>query len=129
MTTPEYLEQVVISNRARGRMGIAGRGRRRPSAASVVWAALDVASALLAGLLAFDIRLHGSANGPTTLFGQLTHAAPLNSFVMLLLFGVYLVLISRLFGLYRSSDSFSGLHEQRMTMQTTLTCCCAARCF
>ncbi len=121
MTTPEYLEQVVISNRSRGRMGMAGRGRHRPSAASVVWAVLDVVSALLAGLLAFDIRLHGSANGPTTLFGQLTHAAPLNSFVMLLLFGVYLVLISRLFGLYRSSDSFSGLHEQRMTMQTTLT--------
>ena len=110
MTTPEYLEQVVISNRARGRMSMSGRGRRRPSAASIVWAVLDVVSALLAGLLAFNIRLHGNAGGTTTPFGQLIHAAPLNSFVMLLLFGVYLVLISRLFGLYRSNDVFSGLH-------------------
>ncbi len=122
MTTPEYLEQLVISNRARSRTQNTGRtGRNRLSLSSVVWAALDMLSALLAGLLAFHLRLYRHPIEQVTIFGQISHASPLNAFLMLVIFGVYLVLFSRFFGLYRPSESYSGLHEQRMTAQTTLT--------
>jgi exopolysaccharide biosynthesis polyprenyl glycosylphosphotransferase len=39
----------------------------------------------------------------------------------LLLFGVYLIIFTRFYGLYRSPDSRSGLSEQRLTIQATLT--------
>ena len=122
MTTPELLEQVASSNRARRRSGVTeDRGRQRPSISSVVWAGMDVASALLAGLFAFHVRLDQDVSGPQSVLGQLTHAAPLNSVMMPLVFGLYLVLISRLLGLYRSGETYSGLHEQRMTVQAVLT--------
>ena len=122
MTTPEYLEQAVVSNGARRRGGSArAAGRQRPSISSVAWAGLDITSALIAGLIAFHIRLDPQVSANQSVLFELTHAAPLNSVVMLLVFGVYLVLISRLFGLYRPSDAYSGLHEQRMTMQAVLT--------
>lgn len=122
MTTPEYLEQLVISNRARSRAGNSGRtGRDRLNVANIVWAALDMLSALLAGLLAFHLRLYRHPIEQVTIFGKISHASPLNAFLMLLIFGTYLVMFSRFFGLYRPSETYSGLHEQRMTAQTTLT--------
>ncbi len=42
-------------------------------------------------------------------------------FLYLLLFCFYLVVFARIYGLYRSTDSRSGMHEQRMTVQATLT--------
>jgi exopolysaccharide biosynthesis polyprenyl glycosylphosphotransferase len=120
MTTPEYLEQLVISNRARSGSRTTGRSNRnRPSMAVVIWAVLDMLSALLAGLLATHLRLYRHPTTQVTIFGQISHAAPLNAFLMLLIFGVYLVMFSRIFGLYRPNESFSGLHEQRMTVQAT----------
>ncbi len=122
MTTPEYLEQVVVSNRARHREGVSGNGgRQRPSISSVVWAGLDITSALLAGLIAFHVRLDPQVTARQGVLGELTQAAPLISVVMLLVFGVYLVLISRLLGLYRAGETVSGLHEQRMTIQAVFT--------
>lgn len=122
MTTPEYLEQLVVSNRARSRAGSLGRGgKNQPSVAAVVWAVLDMLSGLLAGLLATHLRLYRHPIQQVTIFGQINHGAPLNPFLTLLIFGVYLVMFSRFFGLYRPSESYSGLHEQRMTMQATLT--------
>ena len=121
MTTPEYLEQIVVSNRSRSRLDGAGRAARtRPSLAAVSWAAMDVFSALLAGLLALHLRLDGGTSEQLPLLSQIAHAAPLNSLLMLLAFGIYLAIFSRLFGLYRAGDSYSGLHEQRMTMQAVL---------
>jgi len=38
-----------------------------------------------------------------------------------LLFGIYLVIFSRVYGLYDTAQHQSGLHEQRMTVQATLT--------
>ena len=122
MTTPEYLQQAVVSNRARRQTGTAGReGRRRPSISSVVWAGLDVTSALLAGLVAFHIRLDQQVTGPQSVLGELTHAAPWQSVMMLLVFGLYLVLTSRVLGLYNQAETVSGLHEQRVTAQAVLT--------
>ena len=122
MTTSEYREQIVGSSPSRTRTGVTeNRGRQRPSISSVVWAGLDVTSALLAGLVAFHIRLDSGGTGPQSVLGELTHAAPLNSGIMLLVFGAYLVLISRLLGLYRSGETYSGLREQRMTVQAVLT--------
>ncbi|MGI4827366.1 MAG: sugar transferase [Janthinobacterium lividum] len=122
MTTPEYLEDAAVTSRARRRTGTSDApDRQRPSISSVVWAGLDITSALLAGLLAFQIRLDNEGSAPSTLAAEFAHAAPLNTVLMLLIFGVYLVLISRLFGLYHPSDTHSGLHEQRMTAQAVLT--------
>ena len=61
MIIPEYLEQVVISNRRRRRNAQAGS--RRGAAfgetpiTTVVWAVLDFASVIVAGLIAFRIWL------------------------------------------------------------------------
>ena len=122
MTTPEYLQQAVISNQSRRPAGAAGTERKpRPSTSSVVWAGTDVVSALLAGLLALHLRDHGQVIGPESFSSGVTHSVPWQSLVMLLVFGVYLVLISRLMGLYQQSETVSGLHEQRMTVQSVLT--------
>ncbi len=122
-TTHDSLHRVISSSagqrvRAEGNQP---RHDQRPSISAVVWAGLDIGSALLAGLLAFHVRLDPRVVGPESVLLELRHVAPHNSALMLLLFGVYVVAISRLFGLYRPSDNFSGLHEQRMTVQTVLT--------
>ncbi len=52
---------------------------------------------------------------------HLEATAPLVSIAYLLVFGVYLVVFARLYGLYRSPDVRSGLNEQRLTVQATLT--------
>ena len=122
MTTREYLEDAGVSTRARQRTGATDASRRqRPSISSVVWAGLDVSSALLAGLLAFQLRLENKVTGFHSLAAELAHAAPLRTVLVLLLFGIYLVLISRVFGLYHPGETHSGLHEQRMTVQAVLT--------
>src|ERR1700710_139979 len=124
MPTPDFLEQVVISGRGRPRDDTAASGGRtagRPSISAVVWALLDVVTAVLAGLIALRIRLDGAGESNESIVFNLAHAGHLPSLLMLVMFGVYLVLVSRLFGLYRPGDNFSGLHEQRMTMQAVLT--------
>jgi len=88
----------------------------------MVWAMLDFMSALLAGFIAFRIRLDPVVKPTThTVLRHLEATAPLVSIAYLLVFSVYLVLFARLFGLYRSQDVRSGLNEQRMTLQATLT--------
>ena len=122
MTTPEYLEDAAVSNRARRQAAAGdGAGRQKPSISSIVWAGLDIASALLAGLLAFQIRLENEFSVPPGVVASIRHVAPRNIAITLLVFGVYLVLVSRLFGLYHPGETHSGLHEQRMTMQAVLT--------
>ncbi len=125
MPTPDFLEQVVISGgtRQQSRAG-SGVGVRvsatRPSISAVVWALLDVITAVLAGLIALRLRLDSTDRQPG-LLPNLMQAKHMPSLLMLLIFGVYVVLTSRIFGLYRPSENFSGLHEQRMTVQAVLT--------
>ena len=51
---------------------------------------------------------------------HLEETAPLPSIAYLVVFSLYFV-FARIYGVYRSPDTRSGLNEQRMTVQATLT--------
>jgi exopolysaccharide biosynthesis polyprenyl glycosylphosphotransferase len=124
MATLDYLKQATISSQRRHHARMAEHGRlfSHPSFISAIWAALDFSSSLVAGFIAFRIRLNPIA-GPTndTVLRHLEATAPLVSIAYLMVFSVYLVLFARLYGLYRSPDVRSGLNEQRLIIQATLT--------
>jgi len=125
MATLDYLKQATISSQRRHHARMQERGRlfSRPSFTITMWALLDFMSALLAGFIAFRIRLDPKVVQPTAdvVLRHLEATAPLVSIAYLVVFSVYLVVFARLFGLYRSPDVRSGLNEQRLTVQTTLT--------
>ncbi len=124
MASLDYLKQAEISSQRRHHAKMAGHERlfSRPSVTMTVWAGLDFFSALVAGFIALRIRLEPAAQPAThTVLGHLEKAAPLTSIIYLLVFSVYLVLFTRLYGLYRSPEGRSGLNEQRLTVQATLT--------
>ncbi|MES2390732.1 MAG: sugar transferase [Acidobacteriota bacterium] len=124
MTTPDYLEQVVVSNLGRRRSGASSRGGLFGlfSVSSVIWAVLDFLSAIVAGLIAFRIRLTPmNPVAGSVIIRHLERTAPLISIAYLLVFGVYLLVFARVYGLYRSLDTRSGLNEARMTIQAVLT--------
>ena len=124
MGTLDYLKQATITSQRRQMARAHERGRlfARPSVAITVWAMSDFLSALLAGFIAFRIRLNPVA-APTAdpVLRHLEAAAPLVSVAYLLVFSLYLVVFARLYGLYRPPDVRSGLNEQRLTVQATLT--------
>jgi exopolysaccharide biosynthesis polyprenyl glycosylphosphotransferase len=124
MTTPDYLKQVVISTHNRHRTGTADRPGvfARPSFSIMASASLDFLSAILAGFIAFRLHLDPVAQ-PTshTILRHLERTAPLLSIAYLFIFSLYLVMSSQIYGLYRSPDIRSGLNEQRLTVQATLT--------
>lgn len=125
MATPDYLEQVVISSRTRRRPRPVARAAGSAPRRSIVgffWIFLDCLSVIVAGMIAFRIRLATPVSAPDgTLFEHIAGPATLTLFLYLMLFCFYLVVFARIYGLYRSTDSRSGLHEQRMTVQATLT--------
>jgi exopolysaccharide biosynthesis polyprenyl glycosylphosphotransferase len=124
MTTPDYLKQAAVASHHRHRVGPAERASlfTRPSFTILFWAGLDFLSAILAGLIAFRIRLDPIVVPTThTVLRRLEATAPLVSIAYLLIFSLYLVMFARFFGLYRSPDARSGLNEQRLTVQATLT--------
>jgi exopolysaccharide biosynthesis polyprenyl glycosylphosphotransferase len=123
MTTPDYLEQIVISNRTRRRVDQASRigWMSRPSLAIVIWALLDLMSAFVAGLVAMRIRDAQPQMMGGNLLHHLQYLAPMVLLTYLALFGVYLVLFARIYGLYRAPEVRSGLSEQRLTVQATFT--------
>jgi exopolysaccharide biosynthesis polyprenyl glycosylphosphotransferase len=94
----------------------------QPGLTSIVWASFDFLSALLGGLIAFRLRLIPEGRVPAErVLAQLVPVQPAIALMFLLLFGVYLVIFARIYGLYGMSQNHSGLHEQRMTLQATLT--------
>jgi len=127
MIIPEYLEQVVISNRRRRRHAKAGTRRGaafgETPVTTVIWAVMDFLSVIVAGLIAFRIWLtppvEPTASG--VILRHLEETAPLPSIVCLVVFAAYLVFFAQMYGVYRSPDTRSGLNEQRMTLQATLT--------
>ena len=123
MATLDYLKQAETSSQQRHHAKRAGPERlfSRPSFTISLWAGLDFLSAVIAGFIAIRIRLEPVAPVSHTVLGHLEAAAPLTSMTYLLVFGVYLVVFARIYGLYRSKDVRSGLNEQRLTVQTTLT--------
>jgi exopolysaccharide biosynthesis polyprenyl glycosylphosphotransferase len=88
---------------------------------SIVWALLDLATALVAGLIALRIRGKGVPVPRGEILLQITHSGAVVSLVYLAAFGVFMVLFSRIYGLYAPAQNRSGLHEQRMTVQASLT--------
>ncbi len=86
MPTPDYLEQVVISGRARREVGtrsaVGVRGvESKPSISAMVWALLDVVTAVLAGLIALRLRLSADPHAEVQpgLLWNLVHAAHMPS--------------------------------------------------
>jgi len=123
MATPDYLQQVVISGRRRA----AGSGKRssaifgvfqRPSVTSLVWASLDLLTALVASIVALRIRVMM----PSYIDNEkgLYHLFSNSPKIIILYMGWYalcLIFFSRSYGLYGPIQSRGGLHEQRMTLQ------------
>jgi exopolysaccharide biosynthesis polyprenyl glycosylphosphotransferase len=126
MATPDYLQQVIVSERKR-----AGEGRRvastqglfrRPSVTSSVWASLDMLTVAVASLLALRFRVWIPADVSTLhVLPRLIHSSPSLLPFYIGWFGVCLVFFTRSYGLYGPIQNRSGLHEQRMTIQATLT--------
>ncbi len=125
MSTPEYLEQVIVSGRRRAagarkqttRFGIF----ERPSVTSLIWATLDFATAFSAGILALRFREVLPADAAAvSLVPDLFHSGPPEMVFYIGWFAACLVFFMRSYGLYGPIQNRSGLHEQRMTMQAIL---------
>jgi exopolysaccharide biosynthesis polyprenyl glycosylphosphotransferase len=127
MATPDYLQQVIVSGRK-----YAGRGRRgsrtdtglfrRPSVTSTVWASIDMLTVVVATLLALRFRVDTPSDVSTlNVLPHLIRSSPNLLPFYVAWFGVCLIFFTRSYGLYGAIQHFSGLHEQRMTMQATLT--------
>ena len=125
MATPDYLQQVVVTGRRRqsGRTRTVRAGLfRRPSVTSLVWATLDMITVFISAIMAVRVRIgnpadhHGLSMIPTIL-----RTSPQSWALYLLWYGAALVVITRSYGLYGPIQNRSGLHEQRMTIQATLT--------
>lgn len=124
MMTPDYLQQVVVSRQRRSRSFASSQAQRQsePLANSIMWAVLDFLTALVGGVIAYRIR--SAANGAVAPAGWFQHfmpLPPLTGLLFLLVFGAYLVLFSKVYGLYSYALEYSGLHEQRMTVQAAFT--------
>lgn len=128
MSTPEYLQQAVISSRRR--KVSAGRERgglfQRPSVTSLVWASLDVLTVAVAGLAALRFRVvvpdqvASIPVEPITAFPHVLHPSLSTTAFYLGWFCLCIVFFARSYGLYGPIQSRSGLHELRMTVQATL---------
>ena len=124
MATPDYLQQVVISGRRRGRgTGSARLGLfERPSVTSLVWAALDLLTVIVAWLIAMRFRsLFPLRFDQHTDFSLLMQQSTPMVGLYVGWFALCLILLARSYGLHGAIQSQSGLHEQRMTVQATLT--------
>jgi exopolysaccharide biosynthesis polyprenyl glycosylphosphotransferase len=126
MATPDYLQQVVVSGRRQAAAGGKESVRfgifRRPSVTSLIWATLDLATTVIAGIFALRFRAAAFTGAPqATVLKYVIHSAPPILALYLLWYALLLIFFARSYGLYGSIMSFSGLHEQRMTVQATFT--------
>ena len=127
MATPDYLQQVIISGRTRSAKSRRSYSTylgifRRPSVTSLVWASLDLVTVLLAGV--FAMRVHVALSfeiDPHSVLPQLFHAPSNLLWFYFVWFAVSLIFITRSYGLYGPIQNRSGLHEQRMSIQASLT--------
>lgn len=127
MATPDYLQQVIISARARAtrdrrtystRFGLF----RRPSVTSMVWASLDLLTVLVATLLALRVRVELPADvASLSVVPRLIASEPRALFLYIGWFTACLIFLTRSYGLYGPIQNRSGLHELRMTVQASLT--------
>jgi exopolysaccharide biosynthesis polyprenyl glycosylphosphotransferase len=126
MATPDYLEQVVVSGRSRTAAGGRASPRfgifRRPSVTSLIWATLDLTTTLIAGVCALRFRAEVRPDAPQAdALIYVLHTAPHILALYVGWFALLLIFFARSYGLYGPIMGFSGLHEQRMTVQAALT--------
>ena len=127
MATPDYLQQVIISGRkraAKDRQTASTQGGifRRPSVTSLVWASLDLMTVAVAGVIA--LRLHVALPAEVSTLNVLPYlirSSPSMLFFYVGWFAICLAFFMRSYGLYGPIQNRSGLHEQRMAVQATLT--------
>ncbi len=125
MATPDYLQQVIVSSRGQTG-GQASRARaglfHRPSVIGLLGASLDTLSAIVASVLAVDLRVAISPGSHKAVaLYTLMHNTPPVLMLYVAWFSMCLIFLTRSYGLYTNVDHRSGLHEQRMTVQATLT--------
>ncbi len=95
---------------------------RRPSVSSLVWASLDMITVLVAAVMALRLRMTGvPAQTAASLLPLILSTTPKVWALYVLWFGGTLVFITRSYALYGPIQNRSGLNEQRMTLQATLT--------
>jgi exopolysaccharide biosynthesis polyprenyl glycosylphosphotransferase len=126
MATPDYLQQVIVSERK-----FAGNGRRasraggvfrRPSITSTVWASLDLVTVVIAALVALRFRVQPPADVSTLrVLPHLIKSSPNLLPFYIGWYGICLVFFTRSYNLYGTIQHHSALHEQRMTIQASLT--------
>ena len=127
MATPDYLQQVVVSGRQRQAGDRRAFGSRasvlwRPSVTSLVWSTLDLLSVFVAWVLALRLRLSIPKNlQSTSVLAYLFRHSPHVGLLYAGWFAICVVFIMRSYGLYTPLQYRSGLHEQRMTVQSTFT--------
>src|SRR5271168_1588820 len=127
MATPDYLQQVIVSGRKYAgsgrRTSMAGTGLfRRPSVTSSVWASLDMLTVVVAAMLALRFRVVTPPDVSTLhVLPHLIQSSPGLLPFYIGWFGICLVFFTRSYGLYGPIQNRSGLHEQRMTVQASLT--------
>ena len=119
------MQQVIVSGRrsaARGNQATSTGAFRRPSVTSLVWASLDLLTVLVAAIVA--LRVHTVLPGTVPVYSvvpRLFHVSPDALMVYILWYAVCLIFFTRSYGLYGPIQGRSGLHEQRMTIQASLT--------
>src|ERR1700742_4383394 len=127
MATPDYLQQVIVSGRKSmgggRRTSVAETGLfRRPSVTSSVWATIDILTVVAAAMLALRFRMETPPDVSTLhVLPHLIHSSPYLLPFYVAWFSVCLVFFTRSYGLYGPIQHRSGLHEQRMTVQASLT--------
>jgi exopolysaccharide biosynthesis polyprenyl glycosylphosphotransferase len=122
MGTPNLSSNVVTAGRLKQyAVGMTSRYKGPSLSSVVVWVLLDLLTALAAGLVALRIRGEGVPFPHNALLLRVTHSAPAVSLAYVAAFGVFLVLCSRIYGLYMPAQNRSGLNEQRLTIQANLT--------
>jgi len=126
MATPDYLEQVVTLDRGWTASSAAQTKRvsvfHRPSVSSLIRATLDFATVAIAMLLA--LRFRSAVPSDVRLIlepAYLIHATTTYLLVYIAWYALLLVGIARSNGLYGSILGYSGLHEQRLVVQASLT--------
>jgi exopolysaccharide biosynthesis polyprenyl glycosylphosphotransferase len=120
---PDTLDRSAASTLNRKPAGTPARsaGRHGPLGMSGFgWAVIDFFSAMVAGVIAFRIRLSPIAS-PAAGVSLMRHMPGTASMVALLVFGIYLLLFARIYGLYKAVDTRSGLNEASVAIQATLT--------
>jgi exopolysaccharide biosynthesis polyprenyl glycosylphosphotransferase len=89
---------------------------------SSVWATLDMLTVAVAAIIALRFRVGAPADVSTLhVVPHLLRSSPEMLFFYIGWFGVCLIFFTRSYGLYGPIQNRSGLHEQRMTIQATLT--------